>query len=88
MNEAEEKPPTGEEDDDTVFSCMAILYHFDTSSARKGWKKRGIGLLCLNLLPGGSSRLVMRQNGILRLLLNACLYPEITLKCPEGQAQV
>jgi hypothetical protein len=45
-------------------------------------------VLRLNVLPGGSSRLVMRQSGILRLLLNACLYPEIKLKCQEGLPQV
>lgn len=88
VNEAEEKPLTGEEEDDTVFSCRASLYHFDRSAAKPGWKERGVGVLRLNVLPGGSSRLVMRQSGILRLLLNACLYPEIKLKCQEGLPQV
>lgn len=69
-------------------SCKASLYYFDRSSAKPGWRERGTGTLRLNTLPGGNSRLVMRQAGNFRLLLNAWLYPEIKLKCQEGLPQV
>jgi hypothetical protein len=86
--ELQEKQFTGEEEDETLMSCKASLYYFDRSASKPGWKERGTGTLRLNLLPGGNSRLVMRQAGILRLLLNAWLYPEIKLKKQEGLPQV
>lgn len=50
----------------------ATLYEFQGGA----WKERGRGEVRLNLAPGaGRARLVMRQKGSQRLLLNAALYP-------------
>jgi len=41
-----------------------------------GWKERGVGLLKLNVRrsDGKAPRLVMRADGVLRLILNVSLY--------------
>ena len=39
------------------------------------WRERGRGELRVNVGGGGQARLVMRQRGNLRLLLNANLFP-------------
>jgi len=65
---------TGEEDDLTVFQTRAKLYTQDESFA---YKERGTGLLKLNVRrsDGEGARIVMRAEGVLRLLLNMPLYP-------------
>jgi len=65
---------TGEEDEDTVHQVRAKLYLLDRSG---GYKERGVGALKLNVRKqnGGAPRLVMRADGIHRLILNAALFP-------------
>ncbi|KAG9094394.1 hypothetical protein FRC06_010854 [Ceratobasidium sp. 370] len=65
---------TGEEDDLTVFQTRAKLYTQDETFA---YKERGTGLLKLNVRrsDGEGARIVMRAEGVLRLLLNMPLYP-------------
>lgn len=77
-----QRPATGEEEESTIFTTDAVLFMFDAPA--KQWKERGKGVLRMNLMPDGKCRLVMRQKGILRVLLNAALYPEMTLKLMEG----
>ncbi|TYJ53613.1 hypothetical protein B9479_005761 [Cryptococcus floricola] len=71
VNMQEQDVTTGEEDEDTVFQVRAKLFVNE-----KGWKERGIGLLRVNVRrnDGGGARLVMRADGVLRLLLNSKLY--------------
>ncbi|KAL2932481.1 Nuclear pore complex protein NUP50A [Bienertia sinuspersici] len=68
---------TGEENEDTVFSADSALFEFFDG----GWKERGKGEVKLNLLKGENqkARLVMRTKGNLRLILNACLFPDMKL---------
>ncbi|WVQ79819.1 hypothetical protein IAT38_001919 [Cryptococcus sp. DSM 104549] len=64
---------TGEEDEETVFQVRAKLF----ISEKGMWKERGVGLLKLNVRASdgrSNPRLVMRADGVLRLLLNAKLY--------------
>ncbi|KAB5590837.1 Diacylglycerol O-acyltransferase 2B [Ceratobasidium theobromae] len=65
---------TGEEDDLTVFQTRAKLYTQDENFA---YKERGTGLLKVNVRrkDGEGARIVMRAEGVLRLLLNMALYP-------------
>ncbi|ONK80652.1 uncharacterized protein A4U43_C01F20210 [Asparagus officinalis] len=68
---------TGEENEKAVFAADAILYEYSDG----GWKERGKGELKLNisLSDAEKARLVMRARGNYRLILNACLYPDMTL---------
>lgn len=69
---------TGEENEKAVFTADAILYEYLDG----GWKERGEGELKLNLTATGDhkARLVMRARGNYRLILNASLYADMTLK--------
>jgi RanBP1 domain len=82
------KPLTGEEDESTVWSGKAALYRFEKRSDRSSWRERGIGVLRINVGPSGRARLVMRQVGNLKLLLNASLFPELKLERTEGLPRV
>ena len=48
------------------------------------WRERGRGELRVNVAGGGQARLVMRQRGNLRLLLNANLFPGMKLTPMDG----
>jgi Ran-binding protein 3 len=62
---------TGEEQEDSVFSCRVRLYALDLTNAAVGWKERGTGTLHVNKMRDGSrSRLVMRADAVLRVILN------------------
>ncbi|QRW02852.1 Ran-specific GTPase-activating protein 1 [Ceratobasidium sp. AG-Ba] len=65
---------TGEEEDLTIFQTRAKLYTQDETFA---YKERGTGVLKLNVrrTDGEGARIVMRAEGVLRLLLNMSLYP-------------
>lgn len=65
---------TGEEDDLTIFQTRAKLYTQDETFA---YKERGTGLLKVNVRrsDGEGARIVMRAEGVLRLILNMSLYP-------------
>lgn len=64
----EEPVTTGEEEEDTLFSCMASLYEFESGQ----WKEKGKGTLKLNKHKNKETiRFIMRQQGNLKLLLNA-----------------
>ncbi|KAM0922972.1 hypothetical protein ACQ4PT_005836 [Festuca glaucescens] len=69
---------TGEENEQAVFTADSAIYEYLDG----GWKERGRGELKLNIpVSGGErSRLVMRAKGNYRLILNASLYDDMTLK--------
>lgn len=79
---------TGEELEESTFSCRAKLYALDLTSADKSWKERGVGTLHVNTFKKSkdpsdddnaekaaktTSRLVMRSDGLLRVVLNVPL---------------
>eukprot|EP00262_Sarcandra_glabra_P010298 TRINITY_DN253_c0_g1_i4.p1 TRINITY_DN253_c0_g1~~TRINITY_DN253_c0_g1_i4.p1 ORF type:complete len:392 (-),score=102.62 TRINITY_DN253_c0_g1_i4:157-1332(-) len=68
---------TGEENEKVVFTVDAVLFEYLDG----GWKERGKGELKVNVSTAGAerSRLVMRARGNYRLILNACLYPDMKL---------
>lgn len=67
---------SGEENEDTIFQIKAKLYHMELSNISSGWKEKGFGVIKVNKLnkPENeskyNSRLIMRQNGNLKLILN------------------
>uniref|UniRef100_A0A0A9AFC9 RanBD1 domain-containing protein n=1 Tax=Arundo donax TaxID=35708 RepID=A0A0A9AFC9_ARUDO len=69
---------TGEENEKVVFTADSALYEYLDG----GWKERGKGELKLNVpVSGGErARLVMRAKGNYRLVLNASLYDDMSLK--------
>ncbi|KAK1282552.1 hypothetical protein QJS10_CPB22g00959 [Acorus calamus] len=69
---------TGEENEKCVFSTDSALFEFTDG----GWKERGKGEVKVNVstLGVGKSRLVMRARGNYRLILNASLYPDMSLR--------
>ncbi|KAJ9474155.1 Ran-specific GTPase-activating protein 2 [Pseudozyma hubeiensis] len=72
-SEAESK--TGEEDEESIHSIRAKLY---TMAEDQSWKERGTGTLRVNIPKTSSekrpARLVMRADGILRVILNVPLF--------------
>ncbi|EJT46501.1 hypothetical protein A1Q1_04895 [Trichosporon asahii var. asahii CBS 2479] len=68
--------PTGEEEEDTIYQTRCKLYALDDQG---GWRERGVGNLKLNKHKATeAARLVMRSEGVLRVILNASLYVGMT----------
>jgi len=68
-----EPSKTGEEEENTLFTCKAKLYEFDIET--KNYKERGAGYLKLNTSNEGeksthSTRVIMRTEGTRRVILN------------------
>ncbi|KAJ3071123.1 hypothetical protein HDU98_005806 [Podochytrium sp. JEL0797] len=64
---------TGEEDESNIIQARCKLYRMDDTNT---WKERGVGNLRLNCDDAGNSaRLVMRAEGVLRLILNVRVIP-------------
>ncbi|KAL4943290.1 hypothetical protein BDV06DRAFT_140493 [Aspergillus oleicola] len=67
---------TGEEEEKTYFACKAKLFHFSD----KEWRERGLGNFKVNVkVTDGvedkkSARMVMRADGVLRVMLNTALF--------------
>jgi Ran-binding protein 3 len=76
----EQKQVTGEEEERSVFASEGVLFQLEDGQ----WKERGRGEMRCNLAPSGQSRLVMRQRGNLRLLLNANLWPDMKVITMDG----
>lgn len=64
---------TGEEDEKSHFSSGCKLFELEFGNIKEGWKERGLGQLHLNqsLKDQKQVRLVMRSNGLLRVILNS-----------------
>ncbi|RSH92418.1 hypothetical protein EHS25_008833 [Saitozyma podzolica] len=75
--DADETVPTGEEEEETVYATRVKLYIMQSDG---GWRERGVGALKLNVRrsDGLGARLVMRAEGVLRLVLNVSLYVGMT----------
>jgi Ran-binding protein 3 len=75
---------TGEEDESNVFQFSVKLFMFEKKT--QSWLERGLGLLRLNdrLTPSDSStfqsRLVMRVQGSLRVVLNTMIWPGMLIE--------
>ncbi|KAJ1025012.1 hypothetical protein NDA18_004298 [Ustilago nuda] len=80
--EAETK--TGEEDEESVHSIRAKLY---TMAEDQSWKERGTGTLRVNIPKNPSdkrpARLVMRADGVLRVILNISLFKGMKCELQE-----
>ncbi|KAG0232710.1 hypothetical protein BGW42_007964 [Actinomortierella wolfii] len=68
---------TGEEDEATLFQTKGRLYA-DTDKSQS-WKERGKGTFKVNVSREDtkSARLVMRTDGVLRLILNIAIFPQM-----------
>lgn len=86
--EPEEKPPTGEEEEETVLSCKTALYQFDKEAEKPMWRERGMGTLRINVRGDGKARVIMRQLGNLKLLLNVALFPALKFERTDGLPRV
>ena len=79
---------TGEEAEESVFSCRAKLYHFED----KVWKERGAGIFKINTAWAPSSeesierksRLIMRTDGVHKVVLNTPVFKGMKVGTPEG----
>lgn len=72
---------TGEENDVNVFQLnICKLYVYD--NAKSNWVEKGRGQLRVNDMDGGqSSRVVMRSNGNLKVILNTKVVFLINFNC-------
>lgn len=72
---------TGEEDEKSRFTATAKIFELDLSKISEGWKERGLGPIHLNqsLSNKHQARLVMRSQGLLRVVLNYKISPKTQL---------
>lgn len=77
----EQEVKTGEEGEKSVFSATAKLFELDLTNIADGWKERGLGPLHLNQCLDDPSqlRIVMRSQGLLRVILNYKITPSTEL---------
>lgn len=66
---------SGEENEENIFQIKAKLYHMELSKSSLGWRERGFGVIKVNKFIESpsekyNSRVVMRSNGNLKLILN------------------
>ena len=66
---------SGEENEECIFQIKAKLYHMEIAGAASGWKERGFGVIKVNKFikspaENYTSRIIMRQNGNFKLILN------------------
>ncbi|KAK5384218.1 hypothetical protein LTR20_008641 [Exophiala xenobiotica] len=107
----EQEIATGEEEEETIFTCRAKLYHFE-----KEWKERGAGVFKINIryesktidgtpekekteaeedVEAGDqaefsaverkARLLMRTDGVHRLVLNTPVFKDMNVGTHDGQ---
>jgi len=74
----DERAPTGEEGETQVFLARGKLFALD--KVENKWRERGVGGVKLNQSKEGSTRLVMRMEATLRLLLNVALWPSMVVQ--------
>lgn len=67
------KNTTGEEDEKSHFNATCKLFELNLGNISEGWKERGLGQIHLNQSyhDPNQVRLVMRSNGLLRVILNS-----------------
>jgi hypothetical protein len=78
---------TGEEDEMTYFTCKAKLFHFTGTE----WKERGVGNFKVNVRESEdcedgkkSARLIMRADGVLRVMLNTPIFKGMNVGDDSG----
>lgn len=75
---------TGEEDEESIHSIRAKLY---LMAEDQSWKERGTGTLRVNVPKSSSdkqsARLVMRADGVLRVILNVSLFKGMKCELQE-----
>lgn len=76
-----EEIKTGEENEKSHFTYAAKMFELDLSNISEGWKERGLGKLHLNqsLDDPSKVRLIMRSQGLLRVVLNMKVTKETKL---------
>ena len=80
---------TGEEAEETVFTCKAKLFHFDS----KEWKERGVGSFKVNVSDDHDAesagqkkaRLILRTEGVHRVALNTPVFKDMKVGTNEGK---
>ncbi|KAE8353935.1 hypothetical protein BDV28DRAFT_147563 [Aspergillus coremiiformis] len=78
---------TGEEEEKTYFSSKAKLFQFSSGE----WKERGIGTFKVNVkVTDGeedkkATRLIMRADGVLRVMLNTPIFKGMTVGDASGK---
>ncbi|KAG7663725.1 uncharacterized protein J8A68_002734 [[Candida] subhashii] len=78
-SEKMEAVSTGEEDEDLVFSKRAKLMEFDVTNTENPYINKGVGdLKILKNKETGKSRILIRADGGLRILLNCLISKDIT----------
>ncbi|RJE25794.1 hypothetical protein PHISCL_01840 [Aspergillus sclerotialis] len=82
----EQEITTGEEEEKTYFSSKAKLFQFSD----KEWRERGIGTFKVNLKQSDNKdeklppRLIMRADGVLRVMLNTPIFKGMTVGDASG----
>lgn len=87
----EQRVETGEEEENTEFSCRAKLYNFSAGlDGNKEWRERGFGVVRFNVkkatedeTPRG--RLLMRLQGSHRVVLNTPVTKGLKFGTPKGE---
>ena len=77
---------TGEEGENTIFACKGKLFQFSD----KMWKERGIGTFRINIRKPTESdkktaRIVMRADGVLRVMLNSPVFKGMFVGDVDGK---
>ena len=80
---APQQTATGEEDEHTVLQIRSKLYILHDKEGN--WKERGIGLFKLNRNSNGRCRLIMRADGVLRVILNVVLFPKMPVQLAQDK---
>ena len=57
---------------------------FEYEEAERQWRERGRGEMKVNVGASGTARLIMRNKGNFRLLLNANIWPGMKVTPMEG----
>lgn len=72
---------TGEEDEVSKFNATCKLFELDLTKVLEGWKERGLGPVHVNHLKKEPilGRIVMRSQGLLRVVLNYKIQPDTKL---------
>ncbi|KAJ6013748.1 hypothetical protein N7540_008339 [Penicillium herquei] len=75
---------TGEEEEETVFSCKAKLFHF----SNREWKERGLGTFKVNVRQTAdgneAGRMIMRADGAGRVMLNSPIFKGMNYGGPDN----
>ncbi|KAG5372120.1 Ran-specific GTPase-activating protein 2 [Yarrowia sp. C11] len=85
-----ESMETGEEGEESVYTCRAKLYYFDLTNTTEGWKERGVGQVHINKLKPEdvtetcSGRIVMRTDAVHRVVLNMGLVKGLEVQAGMG----